>query len=237
MGTEVIARRQRSDLVTVEPFADRKMFRAGQIVTDILLRARLPVVSVAQGQVAAATNLWVARFEVVAQEPGYKGTPMTLLAYKSYRQDEKEYYLAGFDAIEGRRGHFFCQIPNAKDGYGSVNEALEALKPEAVTSAEALLRTTKRQGDLFAIPMLDFDPTGDPHFATYGPRVDHWVMDTNHYATEAVVVDGTTYARGWLRHDPTGRRPDHKPLRLGKTWHLIAKNRVPVEAPNPRKDR
>lgn len=65
-----------------------------------------------------------------------------------------------------------------------------------------------------------------------GGRVS--IMGTAHTATEiATLPDGRQFARGMLYHDPSligqsWRRPDHRRQHLGKQWHLIARNTVPV---------
>lgn len=59
-----------------------------------------------------------------------------------------------------------------------------------------------------------------------GPRPT--LLSTNHEATEIVTVGGQTYGRGMLRHVPQNRQPDHRGVKLGKDWHLIVKNTVPV---------
>lgn len=57
------------------------------------------------------------------------------------------------------------------------------------------------------------------------------LLGQNHYATEvARMPDGTTFARGTMKHDPAGRDADHARRKMGngKTWHLIVKNTVPL---------
>ena len=59
------------------------------------------------------------------------------------------------------------------------------------------------------------------------------LMGTAHTATEvATMPNGMQYARGLIYHDPAvineTRQPDHARRQLGKQWHLIARNTVPV---------
>lgn len=154
-------------------------------------------------------------------------------------------FLSGFDNNEARPSYFFCELdPKARPT--TVEEALESLKPEAVKVAEQAGREVKRQGDIFAIPMPSLTlsklrtdggvyarlPKGYTQAnAMDGETADvPYLLDTNHGASEVVTVGGATYARGTMRHLPAWRRPDHARLTLGKQWHLIVKNTVPVGA-------
>lgn len=162
------------------------------------------------------------------------------------------YFLSGFDENETRPSYFFCELP-PKARPETVEQALEALKPDAVRLAEQDGREVTRQGDIFAIPMpgltlrelkkqggvhirkpklVQVDPEGQPGspMRWTGPRPR--LLETNHEATEIVTVGGLVYARGTLRHVPEFRRPDHRLARMGdgKTWHLIMKNTVPVSS-------
>ena len=56
------------------------------------------------------------------------------------------------------------------------------------------------------------------------------LLGTNHVATETVRVGRRTWARGTLTHAPEDRAPDHARVTIGKTWHLIQKNTVPIGA-------
>ena len=155
------------------------------------------------------------------------------------------YFLSGFDVNETRPSYYFCEMP-PKVKPETVEEALEMLKPAAVKLAEQAGREVKRQGDIFAIPMpgltlRELKAQGGRHVKRPGAIVgEHgrltWdgprpnLLGTNHEATEVVYVGGQTYARGSIRHVPEGRRPDHKLTPLGREWHLIQKNTVPVSA-------
>jgi hypothetical protein len=151
------------------------------------------------------------------------------------------YYLSGFDENETRPSYFFCELPPGVSPT-TVEEAYETLKPSAVKLAEQFGREVKRQGDIFAIPLPDTDtrllkktgtyqraPKGLAAIARAGETADvPYLLGTNHAATEVVVIGGQTYARGAMTHAPAWRDPDHKRLALGKTWHLIVKNTVPI---------
>lgn len=136
-------------------------------------------------------------------------------------------FLSGFDSNEARPSYFFCELPRTSRAM-TVAEALEDLKPSAVRQAEQLGREVKRQGDIFAIPV----PTITTRQLTkQGARIQRMdsLFNTNHVATEtATLTDGTTLARGVLRHAPQWRRPDHKRVSLGNQWHVIQKNTVPI---------
>ncbi len=65
--------------------------------------------------------------------------------------------------------------------------------------------------------------------AVFTPRGD--IFRTNHQATElAILPDGTHVARGALRHVPENRAPDHARVGLGKQFHVLVKNTVPLGA-------
>jgi hypothetical protein len=76
--------------------------------------------------------------------------------------------------------------------------------------------------------ILGYEPTDYleyPERARYirnGPRPQ--LLGTNHYATEAIQVNGSTYARGILYHRPDRREADHRNIRLGKVWGKIFRN-------------
>lgn len=168
------------------------------------------------------------------------------------------HYLSGFDENETRPSYFFCELPpEAKPQ--TVAEAYQALKPEAVVYAESIGREVQRQGDIFAIPMpsvtlQQLKKDGGEHVRRATEVVERtwWpqrgrggsrtvrvreslhqahVLGTNHEATEVVrMPDGRVYGRGALTHSPSDREPDHKRVSLGKTWHLLVKNTVPIGA-------
>lgn len=127
------------------------------------------------------------------------------------------------------RGYFLCEIPGK---VSTIEEAYEALKPQVVKDAEASGIEVKRQGDIFAIPL---DEVTLREYRKRGWNLDKGaqLLTTNHVATDVLTPPGKKVnhhlARGTLRHVPQGRRPDHVRVSLGKTWHLIVKNTVPVE--------
>lgn len=138
------------------------------------------------------------------------------------------YFLSGFDANEARPSYFFSECP-PKARPTTVAEAYASLKPESVRLAEEMGRSVERQGDIFSIAMPDLTLR---ELKAQGGALEKRrpLLSTNHTATEVVRVGRLTYARGMMRHEPEGRRPDHARIRLGdgKTWHLIVKNTVPV---------
>lgn len=141
----------------------------------------------------------------------------------------KAKFLSGFDRGETRPSYFFCELP-PKATATTVEEALEELKPSAVKLAEQLGREVKRQGDIFGVPVQSLDKRT---LTKQGARFEKLgqLISTNHIATEvAYLPDGRTMARGTLRHAPQWRQPDHKRVTLGKEWHLIVKNTVPIAA-------
>ena len=142
----------------------------------------------------------------------------------------RAYFLSGFDMQEARPLYFFCELPRGVHP-ATVAEAYEALKPATVKTAEALGRTVKRQGDIFAVELASTDKRklrrDGARFVKRGQ-----LLGTNHEASEvAYMPDGTTLARGILWHTPPSwRRPDHKRVTVGKAWHVIVKNTVPLAA-------
>lgn len=139
------------------------------------------------------------------------------------------YFLSGFDANEPRPSYFFCELPPGARPR-TIAEAYDVLKPETVKIAEQMGRDVKRQGDIFAIPLERVDKrTLRKQGATF--ERSGQLLGTNHVANEvARLADGTLLARGALRHVPGFRRPDHVRCPLGKSWHVILKNTVPVAA-------
>lgn len=153
------------------------------------------------------------------------------------------YFLSGFDNNEARVSYFFCELaPGARPT--TVEEALESLKPEPVLLAEQSGREVKRQGDIYAIPMPSLTtlelkqrggtirkmPKGYTSAKAQGGETADvpYVLNTNHAASEVIVIGGLTYGRGTLRHLPAWRAADHARLTLGTQWHLLVKNTVPV---------
>lgn len=236
-----IAERTRSDLIMLFPQNTRRGVRRIRLAMHALKGTRRKIIVALPRQLRDA-QIMPDGIEVIQQVPGWKGLPMSLIqAQIGDRWNNRTgYLLMGYDEHEGRFGYFFCELPPKEKGkkYKTVAEGFEALKPDSVKTAEGFNRAVKRQGDMFAIPIEEFDPAKeDPEFALWGAQQDGYLMGTNHRATEVVVVGEKTYARGRIVHDPEDRRRDHKSVRLGKTWHRIVKNTVPVEAPEKRKER
>ena len=142
------------------------------------------------------------------------------------RRQRWAYFLSGFDENETRPSYFLCELP-PKARPTTYAEAMESLKPESVKYAESIGREVRRQGDICAVPLPTLTLTqlkrGGGVYEKRGG-----LLGTNHQATEVVRVGRNTYARGTMRHVPENRRPDHKMLTLGKQWHLVVKNTVPV---------
>lgn len=154
----------------------------------------------------------------------YTPESLILAATHTHGKSRRAFYLSGFDKQEFFPAYFFCELPPGATPT-TIEEAYESLKPEAVRLAESMGRKVKRQGDIFAIPLKDFTPKREP---TEDLRVDL----TNHRVTGGLIYreggNKVFFARGKLMHRPRFRRPDHKTLRLGRQWHLVLKNTVPV---------
>ena len=136
-------------------------------------------------------------------------------------------FLSAFDTNETRPSYFFCELPPGSQAT-TIEEAYETLKPDAVRLAEQMGRTVFRQGDIFAIPLVNATKRG---LRKQGARFERRgsLFGTNHVGTEvAYLPNGTTLVRGVLHHAPEFRRPDHKRVRLGDGWHVVLKNLVPT---------
>jgi hypothetical protein len=138
------------------------------------------------------------------------------------------YFLSAFDDQETRPHYFLCELPQGIEP-GSVADALHALKPAEVIAAEQAGLSVTRQGDVFAIPAT-LTTRQLPHKRERRAHLLH----LSHTATEVCVTDdGTTYARGVLRHAPveSWRAPEHRRQPMGDrtTWHRIVKNTVPID--------
>jgi hypothetical protein len=143
------------------------------------------------------------------------------------RFDRRRKFLSGFDRGEQRPSYFFCELPVTDAA--TVEEALEALKPETVRMAEQMGRPVYRQGDIFAV-QLSAQVT-KRRLRRQGATFTRMggLLGTNHCATEvAMLPDGTTLARGILHHVPQWRGPDHARVKLGSGFHVIVKNTVPL---------
>jgi len=133
------------------------------------------------------------------------------------------YFLSGYDQNERGLSYFMCELPDGVNPT-TVDEAYETLKPRSVKVAEGIKRKVKRQGDMFFIKSKGYRP---PESAV--PDHSNYIHNSNHVAEEAVIDGRLLYVRGTIRHVPSGRRPDHAPLNLGRThWWLCVRNTVPV---------
>lgn len=143
-------------------------------------------------------------------------------------------YLSSFDYQEARPLYFLCELPRTPV-VSTVEEAFEALKPNAVKDAEQAGLTVSRQGDMFAIP-TDMNTAEVKTLTPYGKgrivkRPNGGLLGTNHSASEVIfATEGRVYARGLLYHEPEAwRQPDHARRKMGdgNTWHLLIRNTVP----------
>jgi hypothetical protein len=197
-------------------------------LSDVIRRSGVEFFVGDQGQLSDA------RFSVeeVVSRQWWKGLPLSLLVGQvepRWTRHRTAYFLSGYDLNEGRIGYFLCELPPGSE-YASVEEALEALKPEAVKIAQKAGRKVKRQGDLFFVPMENFDPTQTDTYKKFGePIYEGFIGDTNHTARDLCQTGDAVYARGVVRHAPEGRGSDHKDVRLGRAWHLVVRNTVPIE--------
>lgn len=152
-------------------------------------------------------------------------------------------FLSSFDYAEPQVPYFMVELPH-KAKAATVEEAIDALKPESVRTAEAAGLEVLRQGDVFAIPTgyseKDLLPRAKPFHrkvweinadgqAVLGERLEYiakhrrgdkeaLVLKLNHAPTHVIrTKDGATFGRGRLYHAPTGwnRRPEHQVVTLG----------------------
>lgn len=171
--------------------------------------------------------------EPTGADPFYRWTTKvhrlgeSLIRAKVRGRRNRAYFLSGFDVQESRPLYFFCELPRGAKPE-TVADAYEALKPDTVKVAEQMSRPVVRQGDIFAVGM---NGTTKRQLRKQGATFERkgQLLRTNHVATEvARMPDGTTLARGTLWHVPPWRGPDHKRQTMGKAWHVIVKNTVPV---------
>jgi hypothetical protein len=167
--------------------------------------------------------------------------------YRNRHPYKYHYFLSGFDETHNSRndGYFICELPHAVK---TVEEAYESLKPKIVKEAYAAGLNVKRQGDVFAIPVLDLNSRKilkNKTRAHMEPVVrSRWNQETQSYESEIIRMEldmpkvndshaaneigydsrKRMYARGNLYHRPLFRRPEHKRIQLGKIWHRIVFN-------------
>lgn len=193
---------------TVHEYRERELFRI-----------------LARDDDGSAWTTGVSRSEV---REGFMGTGETWNVYRTKdAKTRRAYFVSAFD-IETGRGrplYFLAELP--KDARPqSVADALDALAPGVVRDALAAGLAVHRQGDVFAIPSAwpDYRPIPFRFPAKHAPVP----LDGTgrHIATELVTLPGgRVFARGTLRH------AEHKTVKLGKTWHELHRNRVPLNRP------
>jgi hypothetical protein len=118
------------------------------------------------------------------------------------------------------------------DSCKTVNEAYESMKPSKVVFAESEGIEVKRQGELFFIPIQNTTkfPLENLKLITNIQKkvpIELNVAlprrnDFNHIASQIGTLNGYAVVKGMIRH----RNHDHKPIRLGDTWHFVVINRV-----------
>ncbi len=142
---------------------------------------------------------------------------------------QDRYYVSAVDETSVGNGMYFLAELPVDTQPASLDEALNALKPEVVREAEARGANVRRQGEWFAVPtmrltsgLLEDVARG---LAVYRER--HVLGRDGHHQLEESVIyragthKGEVYARGVLRH--TGN--EHRDLSLGTLrWHLIVHN-------------
>jgi len=143
-------------------------------------------------------------------------------------QDDGRCLLGALD----ERTYFVAELP---EPVPTIDAAFERLKPDPVKQAEAAGRTVRRQGEWFFVDtgLTDRD-LGAAHgtsakamFALSRVTALPYPAGGNRHVGRQVVFDGELLARGVVRHlaawseEPTR---EHRPLRLGPTWHQVHHN-------------
>lgn len=157
-----------------------------------------------------------------------------LFAARTRGSSRRVRFLSSFDRQESTPLYFLCQLPPCRAE--TVDDALEALKPDAVKLAEAVGRQPVRQGDIFAVPMpgltaADLRQQG----ATFGKRTAAMqgiraVERADRIAATLLTDDDVATYRDPARPWGTLRRPwDYlravREHRIGK-WQPILRQRV-----------
>lgn len=140
------------------------------------------------------------------------------------RRGRTAYFLSGYDLNERGLSYFFCELPT-DTAPESVEAAYQLLQPESVKRALAQRRKVYRQGDMFFIRATrEEGPSEDDQITE-----DAYLFRSNHRVSMAARVNGLLLVRGKVTHAPSGRRADHKPLRLpGQGWYIAVQNAVRV---------
>lgn len=173
-------------------------------------------------------SVFRAEYEHEVRTPGYYDFETHTRVPSSYeKQRGSAYFLSAFDRNERGNGlYFMAQLPDGAHPQ-TVDEAVEALKPDTVRFAEADGLEVLRQGDVFAIPRTKM-LTRELSVPALGSK---YVLGVNHTVTEVRKLGSHTYGRGIMRHRPQeqGREPEHRNLKLGdrRTWYELVKNTVP----------
>lgn len=144
-------------------------------------------------------------------------------------QVRERFYVSAVDATGVGNGMYFLAELPVEQAPASLEEALNALKPEVVREAEARGANVRRQGEWFTVPTkrLTSELLADVArgVAVYHER--HVLGRGGHHELEEAVIykagprKGEVYARGVVRH--TGN--EHHDLSLGTLrWHLVVHN-------------
>lgn len=194
------------------------------------LRAEGVQVFVVPRNVLEAADIRSTHVEVIHSRPSHKFArpPHQLIRAKvtprwSAKKHRTSYFLSSFDLNERGLSYFFCELP--PDAHPTtVEEAYQALQPESVLRARAQGRKVMRQGDMFFIQAKGEEGPPEDRIVD-----DARLFDTNHYVSELARHNGLLMVRGRVFHNPSGRRPDHKAIRLrGRGWWIAVRNTVPV---------
>jgi len=142
---------------------------------------------------------------------------------------QDRYYVSAVDETGQGNGMYFLAELSVERPWASLEEALNALKPEVVREAEARGSYVRRQGEWFAVPTrrLTSELLADVARGVAVYREKHVLgRDGHHELDEAVIYKagprkGEVYARGVLRHT----NEEHRDLSLGTLrWYLIVHN-------------
>ena len=136
------------------------------------------------------------------------------------------YYVSSVDETGLGNGMYFLAELHVDSPPASVEEALNALKPEVVREAESRGTYVRRQGEWFAVPTkrMTSELLADVARGVAVFRERHVLGKSGHHELEEAVIykagprKGEVYARGVLRHT----NGEHRELSLGTLrWHLI----------------
>lgn len=140
------------------------------------------------------------------------------------------FYVSGVDETGVGAGMYFLAELRTSKAPGSLDEALNSLKPQVVREAQDKGLDVRRQGEWFAIPMplaksIELMRDVERGIAELSHR--HILGRDGHHELEEAVIyragehKGEVYARGLLTHT----KEEHRDLDLGAMrWHLIVHN-------------